>query len=695
MINTPSIDSGLIAFAPRARLLKLLGAELISDEVVAITELVKNAHDADATFVSIQFNGVTQTDGEILVRDDGQGMALDTLLTRWMQPAGSSKGRDATRYTATGRRTLGEKGVGRFAADKLAARLELVSRCRDEDREVRSVFDWDEFDHDERMLSDVRSRWELRAPDWLENHGTVLKMTGLRSLWNERMFRRLSARLSRLVSPFSGQPRGFKILIESDEFPEYAGEVGGGYLDAAPYRVEAEFDGSQGIAIRLNGGRAVKQSWTGDEPLGCGPVRVRLYAFDLETEALARLGPRTDVRAWLKEWSGVSIYRDSFRVWPYGEPHDDWLRLDQRRINNPVMRVSNNQIVGFVEISGDANFELRDQTNREGLLHNPAFADLQRFVLHTMQIIETERQAVRHPSGGREDRRLARSASAPGVVAIPDALDKIAARAGGEMGAELRRASARARNQIGAQEASKRRLLDGYSDLAALGHSAALVGRTVAIGLEDIRQRFAVLRHSLSKKRLGDLERVLKDVDDFEAAFASVSSRLLHVSASVDTSTKRRRGLDVATELEAVRDMLRPLLDHEDAVIDIHSGAGAVLRTEMRPEAFAAVINALVRNSLEWRARSHALRISITVRAREDELTILFSDNGKGVSSSVRATLFEAMVTGREGAAGMGLTLTRHVIMTHGGRIELLTDKRRKGATFEISLPRKKSRATA
>ena len=128
--------------------------------------------------------------------------------------------------------------------------------------------------------------------------------------------------------------------------------------------------------------------------------------------------------------------------------------------------------------------------------------------------------------------------------------------------------------------------------------------------------------------------------------------------------------------------------------MDIQSKAGSVLRTEMRPEAFAAVINALVRNSLEWRRRAQALRLSITVRARDEELSILFSDNGKGVAPSLQPTLFEPMVTGREGSVGMGLTLARHVIMTHGGRIELLTDKRRKGATFEITLPRKKSRAT-
>ncbi len=200
------------------------------------------------------------------------------------------------------------------------------------------------------MLSDVRSPWDLRKPEWLDKHGTILRLSGLRATWNERMFRRLSTRLSRLVSPFDAIG-DFQIHIESDEFPDYAGPVTGGYLDVAPYSLEATFDGGETVSVRLDRGKAARHPWTGSEPLVCGSVRVRLYAFDLETEALAKMGPRVDVRAWLREWSGVSVYRDGFRVWPYGEPHDDWLRLDQRRVNNPVVKLSNNQVVGFVEIA--------------------------------------------------------------------------------------------------------------------------------------------------------------------------------------------------------------------------------------------------------------------------------------------------------------------------------------------------------
>ena len=693
MTQSPAIpETGVAAFSPRARLLKLIGSELISDEIVAITELVKNAHDADATFVAIQFVGVTGSDGEIFVRDDGHGMDLDTLLTRWMQPAGSSKGRQGLHHTSRGRRMLGEKGVGRFAADKLASKLELVSRCPGEPTEIRALFDWDQFDGDEAMLSDVRSPWDVRAAEWLENQGTVLRLSGLRTPWNERMFRRLSTRLSRLVSPFDAIG-DFRIQIESDEFPDYAGPISGGYLDSAPYSLEATFDGADTVTVRVGDGKPGRHTWPGPERLGCGPVRVRLYAFDLETEALAKIGPRVDVRAWLREWSGVSVYRDGFRVWPYGEPHDDWLRLDQRRVNNPVVKLSNNQVVGFVEICGDRNPELRDQTNREGLLHNDAFSGLQRLIQFGMQLLEAERQSLRHPQGKRTDRRLSRTGTSVGLSSLPDTLERLAAKAGGGVGAELLRTAKRARTEIGEQELARRRLLEGYSDLAATGHAASLIGRTVEIGLEDLRRKLASLRSSLGRGRVNELARVLTSVGEFEQAFDSVASTLVRLAAPGDAA-RRRRGMDVAVELEHVRELVRPVLEEVGGHFEIRAPKGAVLRTEMRPEAFAAIVSALVRNSIEWAASKRELRVVATVRVAGDEIVVVFSDSGKGVLPALGASLFEPMVSGRDGGAGMGLTLARHIVVTHGGRIALLSDRRRRGATFEIALPRKRSRAT-
>jgi len=293
--------------------------------------------------------------------------------------------------------------------------------------------DWDQYDNGSLLLSEVRNRWEVRPSREVKPHGTLLKMSGLRAVWSERMFRRLSIRLSRLLSPFrTNDP--FVIRIESDEFPHYSGELRADFLDRAPYRVEAEFDGRQSISLSLNGRPASVQRWNGQGELVCGPVCVRLYVFDLDGEALARIGPRMEARAWLREWTGVSIYRDGFRVWPYGEPHDDWLRLDQRRVNSPVEHLSNNQVIGFIDIGRDRNPDLKDQTNREGLIHNQAFEDLRRLVNIVLQAFEAERQSIRHPARRETGGVVEQSEE----VCVADEIERLAIKVGGEVGRELR-----------------------------------------------------------------------------------------------------------------------------------------------------------------------------------------------------------------------------------------------------------------
>jgi len=129
-----------------------------------------------------------------------------------------------------------------------------------------------------------------------------------------------------------------------------------------------------------------------------GPFSFCVNAWDLDRPALTRyleqvdspLGLR-DFRRTIRDHSGMSLYRDGFRILPYGEPDNDWLRLDRRRVNNPTVRLSNNQLLGWIQLSAEANPELRDQTNREGLVTNDAYHHLQATVLDLLSYLENRR----------------------------------------------------------------------------------------------------------------------------------------------------------------------------------------------------------------------------------------------------------------------------------------------------------------
>lgn len=680
------LRSGEAVFRPRARLLKLIGAELISDDVVAVTELVKNAHDADASCVTIQFRGVAAPGGEIVIRDDGCGMDLATVLGVWMEPGGTSKvTTNGHNLTPRGRRLLGEKGVGRFAVDKLGRYLELVSRRAGSNQEVRTVFDWDEFAGHSSLLSDIRSRWETRQPTTFLDQGTILRISGLRSVWNERMFRRLSTRLSRLRSPFRGRD-DLTIELESNEFPEYSGELRSDFLNRAPYRIEAKFDGEHTIDLKLGTGSRSSQRWTGS-PLACGPVRVQLFAFDLETEAIAGIGPRMEVRAWLKEWSGVSVYRDGFRVWPYGEPHDDWLRLDQRRVNNPVVRLSNNQVVGFVEISRDGNPDLRDQTNREGLLHNDALRDLRRIVYYVLEILEDSRQAKRHPTRGTANgTRPSHMSRSP----LATALDKLIRRATPELATDLKRFETTLRESAARDEAERQRSEQTYAELAAAGQAAALLSLSLKPLIHDLQQGCSELGSLLNGTRTAKVDALLKGL---ECSAAGVATRISGFLTAADGNVSRRT-IDIGAELRRCRKELDPLLAAAGVEMQV-SGARGLIRTEMRPDTFRHLVYLLVRNSIDWTAGMKRPSMRVSIRPRGDRCDVLFTDNGPGIDPGIADRVCEPFFSRREGGMGMGLAIARSIVASQRGELRVLVDGRRRGAAILISLPRKRSRATS
>jgi hypothetical protein len=165
----------------------------------------------------------------------------------------------------------------------------------------------------------------------------LLRLTGLCSVWSELLFLRLSLQLGHLLSPFR-EKDPFTIRLDADEFPEYSGELRSDILTQAPYRIEARFDGDQTITLHTNRTGAARQRWNGHGELACGPVRVRLFVFDLEGEALARIAPRTEVRAWLRERTGVSIDRDGFRTGPDGESHHNQARFLTSKTRRTIPR---------------------------------------------------------------------------------------------------------------------------------------------------------------------------------------------------------------------------------------------------------------------------------------------------------------------------------------------------------------------
>lgn len=421
-------------FRPRARLLQLLGDQLIGSPRLAIFELVKNAYDADATRAVVTMSELDTPEASIEVVDDGIGMSYNTLLNIWLVPGHDHKSKDraAGRRTPKGRLPLGEKGVGRFAVHKLGRIVEVVTRQADSAELVLRI-DWDEIATSE-FLDEARVEIIERDPQIFDGSrtGTSVAVTGLRGeAWTRGEIRRLSRQITSISSPFASRSDDFAATLVLPQQKKWLDDLPdtGTLLDSAPWRFtfslennqftwEYEFRGFKGIAlsprtvsgseygllldpkdlperdqIALNAEkkppRAVRSSALYQD--GIGTIRGTWLVYDRDKDVIEKIGNSASLQEFLNESGGVRVYRDGIRVYNYGEPGDDWLGLDIRRVNSPTKRISNNIVVGAVDLSLEQSKSLEEKTNREGFVEGAALERLRALIRGAIAAFEAER----------------------------------------------------------------------------------------------------------------------------------------------------------------------------------------------------------------------------------------------------------------------------------------------------------------
>lgn len=464
MANTDSSSSETeefeLPFRPKARLLQLLGDQLIGSPRLAVFELVKNAYDADAARVDVELGGLAAGDPYIQIVDDGVGMSLETIRDIWLVPAHGHREQQRNRNERTekGRLPLGAKGLGRFAVHKLGDKIRLVTRAEDQ-RECVVDIDWAAM-VSENMLSDANVQVRTRNPKVFhgEQTGTRITITELRhTSWSRGDVRRLLKQLTSIASPFDQVSDEFVTELYVPDHPEWIRDVPDvdAFLRRAPWYLhfrfengrfdwEYEFRGITGIRVEP------RQKEREDQPLkvpppdnrddtlttggrrtepvvapktftdGIGPVEGTFYVFDRDKAVLAKIGDTQQLSGYLDDNGGVRVYRDGVRVYNYGEPGEDWLGLDIRRVNAPTRRISNNIVLGAIDLDLEHSSQLAEKTNREGFDENSAYDRLKRLVIGAIGEFEIERKIDKDAI-----RKLLKSGKAPTDDKVRKPLEKL------------------------------------------------------------------------------------------------------------------------------------------------------------------------------------------------------------------------------------------------------------------------------
>lgn len=412
-------------FRPRARVLQLLGDELIGSPRLAVFELVKNAYDADANEVIVEMD-LERSEGPVIsVTDDGEGMSVNVLQSVWLVPGDENRRRQRENNRRTRRHhrlPLGEKGVGRFAVHKLGNRILLTTRACDSDECVVEI-DWNRL-IDHQFLDEAPVTILVRDPEVFTGNqtGTCIEVSNLRPPdWSRREVRSLCNQITSICSPFE-QEGSFRAVLQVpgrehwiEDLPDYVAILERAmwrfkfHLDRGILNCIYEFRPTAGFNLdprtvtktgdrlqlpQIKDAGRVKHKIVADAATaeGIGPVSGEFHVFDRDREVLRRLGNTRLLTDYLDQNGGVRVYRDGIRVYNYGEQRDDWLGLDLRRVNIPTRRISRNIILGAIHLSLAASEGLREKTNREGFIENDACDRLRQIVLGALGELESERR---------------------------------------------------------------------------------------------------------------------------------------------------------------------------------------------------------------------------------------------------------------------------------------------------------------
>lgn len=710
-MNEEIIQSGEFVFRPRARLIKTIGEELISNDNVAITELVKNSYDAGSQIVDITFNGsvkkkevikrtaqkeikkeesyIEKEGASIIIFDEGSGMSFETIETAWMEPATNYKKKQENKNL--NRRFSGEKGIGRFASAKLSSKLELVTRKRGEDETVVN-FDWDLFSDEERYLDNVKIKWIVRPAQEIKTSGTILKLTGLNDDWDETKINDLRVALSRLLNPVvPNEDFLISLNLPKEISPSLSGLVERPEtLNRPNYYIKGQVleDGNPANVLFFSKsiGKEEKidfkpSGFSKEKPYTAGAFSFEFKVWNRDTDNLSNLANETDsivsdVKRDLDDLCGISIYRDGIRVLPYGNKNNDWVRLDLRRVNNPTMRLSNNQIVGYVSIGLDTNPLLKDQSNREGIVESTAFEDLKEYIKVILNEVEQRRYSER-PRENQTNEYSKRSLFER--LSLSSLSDEIKEKPRDTK--EIISLIDRKEKEIKETVSKIQEVISRYRRLSTLGQ---LIDPIIHDGNNflnkiDLKTNIIIKETEKNDCNLSKIATKASEIQTVRVDFSQLFKR-------IEPFGGRKRGRPSSVILEDVI-MNQFLINEEELKKNAvrYSVSNTQHRVTIDESELAVILMNLIQNSIYWLSTVDKDRkIHVTVTDESDGLAIIISDNGPGVKEGTEESIFEPYFSTKPNGIGLGLAIVGEIMADYDGELSLVKDNLNEGATFKL-----------
>lgn len=690
--NTPLIKP----FRANAHLLKLLGDELIGDDRLAVFELVKNAYDANATSVDVTLNLHNQSPNIIIWDHEGFGMTKDDILNKWMEIGTSSKrSKNKVRTPILNRLPLGEKGVGRLAVHKLGQQLTINTRAQ-KSTEYKIEIDWPSLIDEANYIEDTRVKiTPLDNPEFFakEETGTRIEIGKLNNTqWTRGDLRRLKRLLTSLISPFKTvsdfsvnlsvpeREKDISDMLEAGDIIEKALwtynfiiDEEGLFSSSYSFNPPQTFKEIASSNIETDNSRLELLAPNKEEELArdtairdslllnkedlkdIGPISGTFYIFMKTPAVLNAIGSAQLIKEYLKEQSGVRVYRDGIRVFNYGEGKDDWLGLNAGRINMPGQKIDTGMVIGGVDLSLESSEGLKEKTNREGFDENNTYKRFRWIVASVVEDFHLKHRRDRvaldaYLKGDIKDASPATTRFTQSIEDIRRTITKHGLEQ--EMGNKV--------NQIESD----------YLQMREVTLSSGIAGINLAVIFHEV------------ERGVEDLNESIRRTDDYD----TLRKRAEHLAELLEGfAPLLRRNEQKTFNIKALTQKIVTLNQHR---FEHHKIAISCPVNNDESENFEvtapfgllqATLTNLIDNSIHWTSLKAekenneyipAIRIDSLPNWFTEGPALVVMDNGPGFSLTPEEAI-QPFKTSRPGGMGVGLYYADKVMETIGGRLQI------------------------
>lgn len=730
-----SFDKNNIRFTVDAGVIDRLGNELVARQETAVSELVKNSYDADSVVVNLSFFNSNEVGGRLIISDDGAGMTREQLINGFMRISSTDK-KDNPFSEKYNRKRAGQKGIGRFAVQRLGEKVTIITQTKDSNEALKLSIDWNNYQGN-TDLYDISNVLEstLKQRDF----GTTLIIDCLRDKWTEAAIKRIYRYVSDILQPFplgnkdkqedktdGIEDPGFKVYfyqlpdgktrkkISDDKIMIYnhasacidgiIDEEGNGLYSIVCEKLDFSFEGKIGLDPDNNESIFDKIK----------NVSFRAYYFIYQSEMIPKMY-ETAIRKLANISGGIRLYRNGFRVLPYGEPGDDWLSLDlstRRRTLLPVH--ANINFFGFVEID-DTSGNFEETSSREGLMENESFIQLQNFVYRTIAsavIKIAEKRNVKVTTNQKQDedgRWESIEFRIKNIAFTLDELDRALESEGNNIVAKRKRKKKIEKLKKEIEEVSKlqktehEKLIKERSMLRVLSS----VGLTVGQFVHEIKYYLDNITDDINflSKKLNDQTQELQRVLILDSNFAIFKTYMSYFNNVVSQNVIRK-----LKPIE-LRTVVRPFVNtmREDAVKSgilfsepVYRGFGLYSKP-MHPSEWSSILFNFYTNSKKAikQTTSKGGMIGIECGEENDFVYLEFSDNGIGIPKENEEDIFLEFYTTTSqsdltdfddntqiAGTGLGLKIVKDIVKSYRGNITVVSPKNNYSTCIRVEIPK-------